>query len=97
MTSPLSLTTFLFWAIAGFMTFLVCIMNAYKTRGGRFSIAFILLGVGSLFLATSAIVSTFFQISLGQNATQLLHDGGFVVGFILLLSASNRFLKAMTG
>jgi len=97
MTSTLSLITFIFWVIAGITTFIVCIMNAYKTRGGRFSAAFISLGFGTLLLATSAIIATFFNSQFGQGITQLLHDGGFVIGFILVLSASNRFLKAMTG
>ncbi len=97
MTSTLSLITFIFWVIAGLMTFIVCIINAYKTRGGRFSAAFISLGFGTLFLATSAIIATFFNTYFGRDITQLLHDGGFVIGFILVLSASNRFLGALRG
>lgn len=93
----LSLVTFSFWLIAGVMTFAVCLVNAHKTRGGYFSVAFQLLGWGILFLAASAIVLTFFENQIGQSNAQLLHDVGFVLGFILVLIASNRFLKAMTG
>jgi len=95
MTSTLSLITFIFWVTAGLMTFIVCIINAHKTRGGRFSAAFISLGFGTLLLATSAIVATFFSAHFGRDITQLLHDGGFVIGFILVLFASNRFLGAL--
>lgn len=97
MTSTLSFITFIFWVIAGLMTFIVCLLNAYKTRGGKFSAAFIALGFGTLFLDISAIIATFFNAQFGKDIAQLLHDGGFVIGFILVLSASNRFLKAMTG
>lgn len=93
----LSLVTFAFWLIAGVMTFAVCMVNARKTKGGRFSAAFQLLGWGTLLLAGSAIVVTFFSQSLGSANAQLLHDAGFVIGFILVLAASNRFLKTMTG
>ena len=95
--SGLSLVTFAFWLIAGVMTFAVCMVNAHKTRGGRFSAAFRLLGWGTLFLAASAIVVTFLSERLGAANAQLAHDAGFVIGFILVLGASNRFLKAMTG
>jgi hypothetical protein len=95
--SGLSLVTFLFWLIAGVMTFAVCMVNARKTRGGSFSSAFLLLGWGTLFLAGSAIVVTFLSNNLGPSNTQLLHDAGFVIGFVLVLAASNKFLKAMTG
>ena len=95
--SGLSLVTFLFWLIAGVMAFAVCLVNARKTRGGRLSAAFLLLGWGTLFLAASAIVVTFFSSRVGTSNAQLLHDAGFVIGFILVLAASNRFLKAMTG
>lgn len=97
MTSTISFITFVFWAVAGFITFGVCIVNARKTRGGAFSGAFTLLGWGTLLLALSAIVITFFGRTIGTDIARLLHDVGFVTGFIFVLSASNRFLKAMTG
>ncbi len=97
MTSTLTFITFIFWSVAGFITFGVCLANAKKTKGGSFSGAFMLLAWGTLLLSLSAIIITFFNKILGADASRLLHDVGFVTGFILVLSASNRFLKAMTG
>ena len=93
----LSVITFIFWVAAGVVTFVVCLINARKTAGGKFSAAFMMLAWGTLLLAVSAIVVTFFDKPLGAEVAQLIHDAGFVGGFILVLSASNRFLKAMTG
>jgi len=93
----LSTVTLIFWIVAGILAVAVCLYNADKTKGGKISGAFVLLGIGVAFIDLAAIVITFLAEKWGRFAAQLAHDIGFVMGFILILAAANKFRKAIMG
>jgi len=93
----LSTITLIFWVVSGLLAVSVCLYNAHKTRGGKFSGGFIGLAIGAAFLDASAIVITFAPTSWDPVYVQFVHDIGFVIGFVWILIAANRFRKAMVG
>ncbi len=93
----LSTITLVFWIVSGLLAVSVCLYNAHKTRGGRLSGGFTGLAIGAAFLDAAAITITFAPRSWDPVYVQFAHDIGFVIGFICILMAANRFRKAMMG
>ena len=93
----LSTITLIFWVVAGVLAVAVCLYNARKTRGGKISGAFSMLGLGAALLDFAAIMITFAPRSWDRDLVQFIHDIGFVLGFIFILAAANKFRKAMMG
>lgn len=93
----LSTITLIFWIISGLLAVGVCFYNADKTKGGKISSAFIMLGLGAIFMDFSAIMITFAPSNWDTVTVQFVHDIGFVFGFVFILTAANKFRKAMMG
>lgn len=93
----LSTITLIFWIVSGLLAVSVCLYNAHKTRGGKLSGGFIGLAIGAAFLDAAAIIITFAPKTWDHVMVQFVHDIGFVIGFICILMAANRFRKAMMG